>query len=162
VNARALLAMTFLLGSCATPDPEAEFTKGTAALDAGELPTAIAHLEKAVELEPGLARNQNNLASAYLAAGRSKDGWPHVRRAVAIDPHDAYAVANCRVFFVKMRDETHLANGDPFDQVRKKLGDPDEERNEDGAVSWRYCLISVQFRDGKLAGAVDLPFTEKP
>lgn len=161
VRARVLLG-ALLLGACATPDPAAEYTQGTAALDAGDFPTAIAHLEQAVELEPGSARNQNNLASAYLAAGRSQEGWAHVRRAVALDPHDAYAVANCRVFFVKMRDETRLANGDSFDQVREKLGAPDEERNEAGAISWRYCLIAVQFRDGRLAGAVDLPFVEKP
>jgi tetratricopeptide (TPR) repeat protein len=162
VTPRALLALALLLGSCATQDPDVEFSQGTAALDAGDFPTAIAHLETAVELAPDLARNQNNLASAYLAAGRANDGWPHVRRAVALDPHDAYSVANCRVFFVKMRDETKLANGDPFDEVRRKLGDPDEELNEDGRISWRYCLIAVQFLDGKLAGAVDLPFTEKP
>lgn len=163
------LALLWVLASCATPepakpeaprpsaDPGVSFTKGTAALDAGDFSSAIAHLEKAVELEPGLARNHNNLASAYLAAGRVKEGWPHVRRAVAIDPQDPFAVPNCRLFFVKMREETQLANGDSFDQLREKLGDPDEERNVGGAISWRYCLIAVQFRDGRISGAVDIP-----
>jgi tetratricopeptide (TPR) repeat protein len=169
MKARGIALAGLLLASCAAPEPapavvpadsSAEFERGTAALDAGDLPAAIAHLEKAVELEPGLSRNQNNLASAYLAAGRARDGWPHVRRAVEIDPRDPYAVANCRVFFVTLREETGLANGDPADDLRKKLGDPDEERNEDGKISWRYCLIAVQLLDGVIAGAVDIPAPE--
>jgi len=191
VRAGVVLALAWVLASCATTEPatpvapatpatpntaaapeqaapkvvtqaEVEFSTGTAALDAGDFPTAIAHLEKAVELEPGLARNHNNLASAYLAAGRVKDGWPHVRRAVAIDPKDPYAVPNCRVFFVKMREATQLANGDSLEQLREKLGDPDEELREGGAISWRYCLIAVQFRDGRIAGAVDIPSPATP
>ncbi|MGH2898785.1 MAG: tetratricopeptide repeat protein [Solirubrobacteraceae bacterium] len=162
-RARIACVGALLLASCATQvDPVAEFTTGTAALDAGDFPEAIAHLEKAVALQPNVSTNQNNLASAYLAAGRVRDGWPHVRRAVALDPGDLYSVANCRVFFVKMREETQLANGDSSDVLREKLGEPDEVRNEDGKTSWRYCLIAVQIRDGAIAGAVDLPVPAKP
>jgi tetratricopeptide (TPR) repeat protein len=164
MNARRIAGTAaLLLASCATPaDPAAEFSTGTAALDDGDFPAAIAHLEKAVELQPDLSKSQNNLASAYLAAGRVRDGWPHVRRAVALDPTDLYAVANCRVFFVRMREETRLANGDSSDELRQKLGEPDEVRSESGRISWRYCLIAVQLRDGVIAGAVDIPVAAKP
>jgi tetratricopeptide (TPR) repeat protein len=144
--------------SCAATESSVYYTRGTQALERGDLPTAITDLEEAVRLDPSLSRNHNNLASAYMAAGRIADGWPHVRKAVAIDPGNEHAVQNCRLYFVKMQQQSGMKEGDSLDQVREKLGGPDEEREERGRFWWRYCLVVLEFRDGRVVGVSDATY----
>jgi tetratricopeptide (TPR) repeat protein len=132
------------------------FTRGTEALDARRYDEAVSYLEKAVALDPSLSRNQNNLAAAYFEVGRVRDGWPHVREAVNLDPTNPSAKQNFLRYFAAMMKLTNLQEGDSYETVRTKLGPPDQVSEQTERVWWRYGHTALEFKAGHLSGAADM------
>ena len=55
---------------------------------------SLAHLEKALEIEPNFADAHYNLANTYLYMGRANDAIAHYTKALASDPNDTEALNN--------------------------------------------------------------------
>ena len=62
--------------------------------DEGRLDEAIAHLEQAIQLDPGSFEALNNLGVAYAKAGRFEAAAHYFEQALALDPSHAGARAN--------------------------------------------------------------------
>jgi tetratricopeptide (TPR) repeat protein len=151
-----LSLLPLLFSGCATVKSSLNYTDGTRALEAGDYDTAIVHLEKAVQLDPGLSRNHNNLAAAYLAKGRIRDAWPHVRKAVILQPRNTAAHGNFRRCFGGLIDLTLVKEGDSQDTIAHNLGQPDSTLNRGDDVQWQYGMVAIYFRDGRLIGFRDM------
>ena len=149
---RAALALSLALVSCAASESSLDYTRGTEALDERRWDDAVVYLKKAVELDPGMSRNHNNLAAAYFELGRLQEGWPEVREAVNLDPRNESARLNFLRYFEAMKKQSDLQIGDSFDAVEWKLGSPDQRTNKDGVVWWRYGHAGLAFEDGHLSG----------
>ncbi|MBI5692430.1 MAG: tetratricopeptide repeat protein [Verrucomicrobia bacterium] len=67
-------------------NPRAHAALGAALLAAGKLPAALASLERAVHLNPGLGEAQNNLATALHEAGRTAEAVRHFAAALKARP----------------------------------------------------------------------------
>jgi hypothetical protein len=132
------------------------FTRGTEALAAKRYVEAVRYLEKAVVLDATLSRNHNNLAAAYFEVGEVRDGWPHVRMAVALDPTNQYAKQNFFRYFAAMVNLTNLQNGDSYETVREKLGSPDGVAEETEQVWWQYGHTALAFKAGLLSGVANM------
>jgi len=149
----ALLFASLLCG-CSMITSSLNYSKGTKALDERDFDTAVIHLEEAVRLDPNYSRNHNNLASAYLGAGRLPEGWVHVRKATLLDTRNKYAWANCRYIFTEMRDATGLKQGDSAATVQEKLGSPDKiektSNKEADCALWQYGCVGLNMVNGKL------------
>jgi len=150
-----VLAALFTLG-CSTVASSVNYTSGTQALEAGDTTQAIHKLERAVELDPSLARNQNNLAAAYFEAGRILDGWPHVRRAVMLEPMDQIYRANFQRFVSSLIRDKTIETGMTEDQVRAAIGDPDGMKVVEPCSYWQYAAIALCFKGGRLDGIADM------
>ena len=120
-----LVVIVGLIAACSTVRSSVNYTRGTEALEAQDYETAILHLTEAVRLDPDLSRNQNNLAAAYHGAGRIREGWPHIRRAVRLDPGNRYAVASFQLYWVEMVELAGLIVGASTSEVEKAFGSPD-------------------------------------
>jgi tetratricopeptide (TPR) repeat protein len=60
----------------------------------GQVDEAIAHLQKALELQPDFAEAHNNLGNALLQCGQMDAALAHFQRAFEIEPNNALAHAN--------------------------------------------------------------------
>jgi len=60
----------------------------------GQLAAAIAHQERAIELQPDLATAHDNLGTAVARLGRIDEAIDHFRRALAIEPERAATLTN--------------------------------------------------------------------
>jgi len=69
-------------------DPMAHFALGRAYTIAGELETAIAELNRSLELNPNHARGYFGLGLALHWFGRADEAQPYFRRAIRQSPHD--------------------------------------------------------------------------
>ena len=56
------------------------------ALTQGDLPGALGHLTRALELDPNLARAHNAIASTYLRMNRRDEAVAHWKTALEINP----------------------------------------------------------------------------
>lgn len=146
-----LLVPLFSTG-CSTVKSSISYTEGTEALQAGQYDTAIAHLERAVALDPEVARNHNNLASAYFAKGRIRDGWTHVRKAVIYAPRDQSGQMNFGRYFKTMIDRGLVKNGLTEATVIKNLGQPDGKSKQGETTYWQYGMVAVTIERGRVAG----------
>lgn len=70
--------------------PDAYFGLGNIYLIKKDGPAAIKNLEKAVRLRPSEGLYYNNLAIAYMEAGRLDDGLKAARKGAELDPVRAY------------------------------------------------------------------------
>jgi len=93
---RALVAslVAVALAGCASVAAVRLERSGTAALDRGDVARAIADLERATTLAPGVSGLHNNLGIAYEQAGRRDDALRSYERAVELDCGNQAAVAN--------------------------------------------------------------------
>jgi Flp pilus assembly protein TadD len=91
----ALIVASACLG-CATVEGARLYHSGTAALERGDLPRAIADLEGAAERVPHDAEVHNRLGVAYAAAGRRDEALREFRSAVALDCDHVVAARNLR------------------------------------------------------------------
>jgi Flp pilus assembly protein TadD len=81
----AVFVLGLLLAGCASLEGANLYARGTAALGRGELPAAIADLERAAALVPEASEVHNHLGLAYTRAGREGEALREFERAVAID-----------------------------------------------------------------------------
>jgi protein O-mannosyl-transferase len=66
----------------------------TRLLQIGRTDEAIAHFQKALQIDPNYATGHNNLGNALLQIGRVDESLAHLRRALEIDPNYATAHNN--------------------------------------------------------------------
>jgi tetratricopeptide (TPR) repeat protein len=145
-----------IFSGCAAVKSSLNYTEGTRALEAGDYDTAILHLEKAVQLDPDLSRNHNNLAAAYLARDRIREAWPHVRKAVIIHPRNTAAQGNFRRCFKRLIDMDLVKEGYSEVTLVQNLGQPDSTFKRGDEVLWQYGMVALYFRDGRLIGFRDM------
>ena len=69
-------------------EPFAHFAMGRVQTLKGELETAIAELELAIELNPSFAHAYYGLGFSLILAGRPEDAIPQIDRAIRLNPHD--------------------------------------------------------------------------
>jgi Flp pilus assembly protein TadD len=81
----AALVLGLLLSGCASLEGAKLYARGTDALERGELPAAIADLERAAVLVPEASEVHNHLGLAYARAGREGEALREFERAVEID-----------------------------------------------------------------------------
>lgn len=148
-----ILLASFLLSGC-TPNPSLyEYVMGTEFLDEGNYPSAIAHLEIAVQIEPGRSHNHNNLATAYVGLGDLERAWYHSRQAVLCPENNPSAYTNFWLIynqFVTQRNTDKL--GTPLSEVLKQLGSPDFIKAENESVAYlTYGLCTMEFQNGLLS-----------
>jgi tetratricopeptide (TPR) repeat protein len=67
----------------------AELNLGEALHKKGRVDEAIAHLEKAVEIQPGYATNHGALGIALLTKGRRDEARAHLRKSLELNPEQA-------------------------------------------------------------------------
>jgi len=153
MNRRLIILLAPLLWTgCSTVQSSLNYTAGTEALQSGNYDEAIVQLEKAVELDPALARNQNNLAAAYLAKGYIAEGWPHVRKAVILAPRDKAALGNFSSYFKTMIDRGLVKKGLTQAAITKNLGKPDGTLERDNETLWQYGAVALYFEGGRMTG----------
>ncbi len=140
-----------LLSACSTISSSARFTEGTQALERGDYETAATLLEEAVELDPSLSRNHNNLASALYELGRIEEGWPHSRAAVMLDPKNEAARANNLRHFKALSDEHDIDVGTSRSDVARSLGEPDSEGAGSECTWLQYGYAALCIVDEKVA-----------
>jgi tetratricopeptide (TPR) repeat protein len=63
-------------------------------LEVGEVSDSLAHLQKALEIEPNLADAHYNLGNTYLQMGQANKALSHYQRALEIEPNDTEALNN--------------------------------------------------------------------
>jgi tetratricopeptide (TPR) repeat protein len=127
-------------------------------LERGDYQQAATLLEEAVRLDPGLSRNQNNLAAALFELGRLEDGWPHVRQAVLLDPSNQYAVQSCKRYIVAMLKKANLDFGASKSEVVRVLGEPDNQEEAGGCVWYQYGGSGICFKAERFEGLGDFRY----
>ena len=105
-SGEAVNAITFLRPQLANArDPaRVENALGYALQIAGQLPEAIEHYEKAVDLKVPFADAQYNLGTALAQSGRIADSIPHFRAAVIEKPGFAVAHYNLGTALLRTGD----------------------------------------------------------
>ncbi len=100
-------------------DPTVLINAGVLALTRGDVPTAVARLQRAVALVPANAVAQGNLGFALIHAGRPADALATLDRAVALKPDFAQAHNNRGIALdrLKRRDDARRA----FEQALELL-----------------------------------------
>jgi hypothetical protein len=135
------------------------YTKGTKALEEGKPEIAVGFLEKAVEEDPSLARNHNNLAAAYFALDRIAEGWPHVRISVRMEPGNDRYVAHFHAYMKKLIEQGLVKNGRTEAEIQEYLGIPDGTGETGDCKYWQYGPMALCFKAGAVAGF--LPTTRR-
>jgi tetratricopeptide (TPR) repeat protein len=138
--------------SCATVESSLNYTKGTEALEAGNYDAAITNLEKSVKLDPSTARNQNNLSAAYLAKGKIREGWPHIRKAIILAPRDRATQGNFGLYFKKLIDLGLVKEGLTQSVISQNLGAPDSTLERGKETLWQYGIVAIYFEKGRVSG----------
>lgn len=144
-----------LFGCCGIAS-SINYTKGTESLVNEDYAQAIYYLKKAVDLNPDMARNHNNLAYAYTHVGEYDKAWWHARQAVLIDPYHVESLHNFESLWVKLSIENGIDIGSAFSEIIKVLGTPDieiEGVQKDGTVHrvLMYGTLSLKIENEKLS-----------
>lgn len=71
-----------------------EFRRSQKAFEAGDTPTSIEHLEKAIRIYPDYADAHNNLGARYVGLGQYERATSELQKAVALDPECAACLVN--------------------------------------------------------------------
>jgi len=82
------------------------FQKGYAALAAGNAAQAVAHLQKAIALDPASPELQHNLGAAYVAKGELRSALPCFERAVSMNPVFVPSLMAAGYVHVQLREFT--------------------------------------------------------
>lgn len=148
---RLLPLLAVVLTSCSTVASSFHYTRGTECLDRGDCEGAIKELTKAVELDPEMARNHTNLSFAYLSCNHYDKAWYHIRQAVLCPYQDSAGYINFMNLCQAMVINPKLNEpGTPLEEVRRKLGEPDIEINNDKTLTYIYGLCVMEFEEGQL------------
>jgi len=89
-------ALALAAAGCGTLRGARLYREGTAALDRGDAPAAVATLERAAGLVPRASEVQNHLGLAYRAAGRPDAARRAFERALSLDCDNDAARRNLR------------------------------------------------------------------
>lgn len=98
------LLLAAAAGGCASLQAARLYHDGTAALDRGDAPQAIATLERAAALQPGASEIQNHLGLAHLAVGDMAAAHGAFQRAVDLDCDNRAASSNLADLEALLRD----------------------------------------------------------
>jgi len=71
-----------------------EFARELRAFEAGDVQGSIAHLRRALEIDPDYMEAHNNLGARYMRLGRFEEAAAEFRRAMELDPAAEKAFAN--------------------------------------------------------------------
>ena len=152
----ALIITLLVLASCATVASSLQYTQGSKALEDGDFEKAAVLLAEAVRLDPEVSRNRNNLAAALFELGRVEEGWPHVRKAVLLDPRNDSAALNCKRYFVTLLKKAKLDVGSTKADVVRVLGQPDDSLVQGRCTWFQYGSSAVCFEGERFAGVQDM------
>ncbi|MDH3521125.1 MAG: tetratricopeptide repeat protein [Myxococcales bacterium] len=94
IAALAGLALAVSIAGCASYRGARLYRAGSAALERGEIASAVESLERAAALVPHASEIQNHLGLAYQAAGRREEALRAFRRSVALDCDNRPAAHN--------------------------------------------------------------------
>lgn len=94
VGTRLAALLLPVFAACASLEGARLYASGTAALERGDTPRAIAELERAAQLVPHASEVHNHLGLAYAAAGRRPEAVAEFRRAVDLDCDNRAALSN--------------------------------------------------------------------
>ena len=151
-----LVLVVVFLSACATASSSLQYTEGTEALERGDYEKAATLLREAVRLDPSLSRNHNNLASALFELGQVEEGWPHVRKAVSLDPSNKSAAQNSKRYVVHLLKKAGLNVGSEMSEVVKALGEPDTRAQKGTCLWYQYGISALCFENGKFASIGDM------
>lgn len=151
---RVLFIGSLLLASgCTTAKSNYHFSRGTVKLQDGHYDEAIAHLEKAIEFDPSMSRNQNNLAAAYWGTGQIEKAWVHSRKAIRADLENRYAAELFLILYDEMSQNLDVER-EGFSELDliNALGVPDEvvHGSDYGSKALVFGVVSFEFEGEKL------------
>lgn len=104
--------------------PEEHYDRALDAFAGGDLETAVAEYQKALELNPAYTDALHGLAQAYAQQGKLDDAIAAARRIAAIDPDDVLA-------------HTSLSR---FLQQQGKKEEAEAEANQARVLGWKQQL----------------------
>jgi len=81
-----------------------EFEKAAKLSEKGDSAGVIAHLTKAVEIDPQYVEALNNLGARYVLIGDYTTAITHLNRAIELDPHSVQPYCNLSLAFLGMED----------------------------------------------------------
>lgn len=149
----SLMLIPFLT-ACSFISSSIHYTRGTEHLEAGEYELAISELNKAVALNPNMARNHNNLVCAYIALKEWDKAWYHSRQAVLCSIQDSVRSYYFDFFCENLIHQPGLdAIGTNHEEIIGKLGTPEMAMYDLESHVLEMCcygVLSMKFKDGKL------------
>lgn len=74
-----------------------EWERAQKARDKGQVSEAVAHFEKATDIDPEFVAAHNNAGALLLLEGKPDDALRHLQACVKLDPHNAMPVSNMAV-----------------------------------------------------------------
>jgi len=113
--------------------PEEHYDRALDAFAGGDLDTAVAEYQKALELNPAYTDALHGLAQAYAQQGRLDDAIATARRIAAIDPDDVLA-------------HTSLSR---FLQQQGKKEEAEAEANQARILGWKQQLKEQKAKQEK-------------
>lgn len=143
------------LVSCSTVSSSYHYTLGTEAAQQGDYQGALVHLQQAVDLDPTIARNHNNLACVYLDLGEPEKAWQPACNAVwtLADAEDTRAFRQNFVnIWNRMREQHQIKKGLTVDEVMQRLGQPNSINSLQNHNGWvlTYGLVMLRFENNVL------------
>lgn len=150
------LSVALILSGCSGIRSSLKYTEGSECLYKGDYRGAIEHLEKAVQLDPTMSRNQNNLALAYKLTGNWDKAWYHSRQAVLCPQDNPPAIYTFwTIYEVCVRNRGLDEEGATLHDVVSKLGPPDIMFVGKEITSCVYGLCLMVFEKNKLTKCED-------
>lgn len=77
-----------------------EWERAQKARDKGQTSEAVAHFEKATDIDPEFVAAHNNAGALLLLEGKSEPALKHLQACVKLDPHNAMPVSNMAVAYM--------------------------------------------------------------
>ena len=149
-------------------DADALLNLGIALSDRRRTDEALRHLERLLALEPELSRGWVAAGVAHARGGRSPEAIDAFRRAIGIDPGDAYARKNLGAMLIEEGNDideamAHLllaAQSMPGDQqVWFNLGRAWERRGDPGKAEDAHRMVLQINSTNQLAGMAEARLT---
>jgi superkiller protein 3 len=129
--------------ACTSGNYVAQYNLGNALVKQGKLDDAIAHFQRSLEIQPGLAQPRYNLANALFKQGRLDEAIVQYRKSLEIEPENAEVLNNLgNALAMKGADDAAIA------QYEKALD------LQPGYSDAHYDLGQVLLKQGKLDDAI--------
>ena len=135
------------------------YQSAVTALQKNEVKTSLAEIQQAIKLSPRNAEYRNQFALALFHDKNMAEMWKQLRIGARLDPNHQ-KLAKGLTSYWNFFDKQGLFNfGSPLDEVRQKLGDPDQQLihpSQELRQRWVYGFLAVEFYDGKVDQTLDL------